>query len=176
MHLSEPIFPAAYFGNQAGLFLRILLLVTLLLIAPFLAGCRHARCARARPLCRRSRQRRDHALQQQPARRQNSQRLHLRWRRPISIAHVECPAGRHQNPRSHRNRSRCGGRHLYPLGALQPAGKHQRTPSQCLEAGTTGRRLTAGTQRLRQDRLRRLLPPHGTTIVTSSISSRSTQI
>ncbi len=42
MHLSEPIFPAAYFGNQAGLFLRILLLVTLLLIAPFLAGCRHS--------------------------------------------------------------------------------------------------------------------------------------
>jgi Raf kinase inhibitor-like YbhB/YbcL family protein len=41
MHLSEPIFPTAYFGNQAGLFLRVLLLVSLLLIAPFLAGCRH---------------------------------------------------------------------------------------------------------------------------------------
>jgi Raf kinase inhibitor-like YbhB/YbcL family protein len=42
MHLSEPISPIAYFGNQAGLFLRVLLLVTLLLIAPFLAGCRHS--------------------------------------------------------------------------------------------------------------------------------------
>ena len=41
MHLSEPISPAAFIGNQAGLMLRILLLLALLLAAPFLAGCRH---------------------------------------------------------------------------------------------------------------------------------------
>ena len=41
MHLSQSISPAAFFGNQAGLMLRILLLLALLLVAPFLAGCRH---------------------------------------------------------------------------------------------------------------------------------------
>ena len=159
MHLSEPIFPAAYFGNQAGLFLRILLLVTLLLIAPFLAGCRHGDAHEPAPSAGAAGNAAITLSSSSLPDGRISQRLHLRWRRPISIAHVECPAGRHQNPRSHRNRSRCGRRHLYALGALQPAGKHQRTPSQCLEAGTTGRRLTAGTQRLRQDWLRRLLPP-----------------
>jgi Raf kinase inhibitor-like YbhB/YbcL family protein len=40
MHLCEPISPAAYISNQAGLMLRIFLLIALLLVAPFLAGCR----------------------------------------------------------------------------------------------------------------------------------------
>lgn len=41
MHLSQPISPAEYISNPAGLMLRILLLLALLLAAPFLAGCRH---------------------------------------------------------------------------------------------------------------------------------------
>ena len=41
MHLSETALPHAWVDHSAGLMLRILLLLALLLIAPFLAGCRH---------------------------------------------------------------------------------------------------------------------------------------
>jgi|ERR1700739_1014960 len=42
MHLCEPISPAANTTTFSGLLLRIFLLFSLLLAAPFLAGCRHA--------------------------------------------------------------------------------------------------------------------------------------
>jgi len=41
MHLYEPILPFKHVHFDAGLLWRILLLVALLLAAPFLAGCRH---------------------------------------------------------------------------------------------------------------------------------------
>ena len=41
MHLYEPILPFRHFHIAPGLLWRILLLLALLLIAPFLAGCRH---------------------------------------------------------------------------------------------------------------------------------------
>lgn len=41
MHLYEPILPFRYIHISAGFLWRILLLLALLLIAPFLAGCRH---------------------------------------------------------------------------------------------------------------------------------------
>jgi Raf kinase inhibitor-like YbhB/YbcL family protein len=41
MHLYEPILPFRHVHISAGLIWRILLLMALLLIAPFLAGCRH---------------------------------------------------------------------------------------------------------------------------------------
>jgi Raf kinase inhibitor-like YbhB/YbcL family protein len=40
MHISEPILPFRRFHVSAGFLWRVLLLVALLLIAPFLAGCR----------------------------------------------------------------------------------------------------------------------------------------
>jgi Raf kinase inhibitor-like YbhB/YbcL family protein len=42
IHLYDPMSPATFISNQAGLMLRILLLLALLLAAPFLAGCRHS--------------------------------------------------------------------------------------------------------------------------------------
>jgi hypothetical protein len=42
MHLCEPTSLAAFVSHQAGLMLRIVLLIALLLVAPFLAGCRHS--------------------------------------------------------------------------------------------------------------------------------------
>jgi Raf kinase inhibitor-like YbhB/YbcL family protein len=41
MQLCEPISPATHAGNLAAITFRILLLLTLLLAAPFFAGCRH---------------------------------------------------------------------------------------------------------------------------------------
>jgi hypothetical protein len=41
MHLYEPMLPFRYLHISTGLMWRILLLLALLLIAPFLAGCRH---------------------------------------------------------------------------------------------------------------------------------------
>lgn len=42
MHLYEPIFPARHIHFHSSLMWRILLLLGLLLLAPFLAGCRHS--------------------------------------------------------------------------------------------------------------------------------------
>jgi Raf kinase inhibitor-like YbhB/YbcL family protein len=42
MHIHEPILPFRHFHVSAGLVWRILLLIGLLLMAPFLASCRHA--------------------------------------------------------------------------------------------------------------------------------------
>src|SRR3974390_3167055 len=41
MHLYEPISPITHLHISSGLIWRILLLLGLLLLAPFLAGCRH---------------------------------------------------------------------------------------------------------------------------------------
>lgn len=47
MHLYEPILPFKHIHIDAGLLWRILLLLALLLAAPFLAGCRHHEAAMA---------------------------------------------------------------------------------------------------------------------------------
>ena len=45
MHLYEPILPFKHIHIDSGLLWRILLLLALLLAAPFLAGCRHSESA-----------------------------------------------------------------------------------------------------------------------------------
>ena len=42
MHLHQPISDLLHFGDFPGFMLRIILLLTLLLVAPFLAGCRRS--------------------------------------------------------------------------------------------------------------------------------------
>ena len=158
MHLCEPISPAAHISNQAGLMLRIFLLIALLLVAPFLAGCRHndppepaaaSGAAANVAITLSSSSLQDGTIPKEFTCDGGDQSPSLAWSAP--------PAETKSLVLTETDPDAPGGTFTHWVLYNLPANTNGLAASRS-EAGAARRRLPAGTQRLRQDRLWWLLP------------------